>query len=412
MLRKNVPLHKISEKSNPDTINMLFSFKKHTLIIAVFIASFSFSGFANDADSLTVKAAANEIAKGEAHAVAANDETLTEEQKIRKEISEHINHHVLDAHDFTLFSDSETGHAYGFPLPVILWDNGLHIFSSSKFEHGHAVAESNGNYYKIGHDEKIYKTDAAGTMNGDEHHPTNVKPLDFSITKGVLTMMIVAFLMFWLFAGLAKSFPKNGGISKGAGRFFEPIVLYVRDEIAIPNIGEKHYKGYMSYLLTIFFFIWFLNIFGLMPFGINVTGNIAITFGLAIITFLITNLTANKHYWGHIFWMPGVPVFMKIVLIPIELLGVIIKPFALMIRLYANIFAGHIVLMSLIGLMFIFKSWLGSGLSFLLSFAISTIEILVALLQAYIFTMLTALYFGSAKQEHHHDEEHAHEAAH
>jgi F-type H+-transporting ATPase subunit a len=216
----------------------------------------------------------------------------------------------------------------------------------------------------------------------------------------------VALLMFWLFAGLAKSFPKNGGISKGAGRFFEPIVLYVRDEIAIPNIGEKHYKGYMSYLLTIFFFIWFLNIFGLMPFGINVTGNIAITFGLAILTFLITNLTANRHYWGHIFWMPGVPVFMKIVLIPIELLGVIIKPFALMIRLYANIFAGHVVLMSLIGLMFIFKSWMGSGLSFLLSFAISTIEILVALLQAYIFTMLTALYFGSAKQEHHHEEAH------
>lgn len=414
ILRKNVPLHKISGKSNPDINYMLFSFKKHNLIIAVFIAAISFSGFANNTDSLTVKAAATEIAEGEAHAVKANTETLTEEQKVKEEIREHINHHVLDSHDFTLFTDSETGHSVGFPLPIILWDGGLHIFSSSKFEHGHAVAESNGNYYKLGHDEKIYKTDAAGTMTGDEHHPTNAKPLDLSITKGVLTMFVVAFLMFWLFTSLAKSFPKNGGISKGAGRFFEPIVLYVRDEIAIPNIGEKHYKGYMSYLLTVFFFIWFLNIFGLMPFGINVTGNIAITFGLAIITFLITNLTANKHYWGHIFWMPGVPTPMKIILAPIELLGVIIKPFALMIRLYANIFAGHIVLMSLIGLMFIFKNWLGSSLSFLLSFAISMIEILVALLQAYIFTMLTALYFGSAKQEHHHDEHHdeGHKVAH
>jgi F-type H+-transporting ATPase subunit a len=222
-------------------------------------------------------------------------------------------------------------------------------------------------------------------------------------------MLVVAALMFWLFVSLAKSFRTNNGLAKGAGRFFEPVVLYVRDEIAIPNIGEKHYKKYMSYLLTIFFFIWFLNLFGLMPFGINVTGNIAITFGLAILTFLITNLTGNRHYWGHIFWMPGVPWLMKIILAPIELLGVIIKPFALMIRLYANIFAGHIVLMSLIGLMFIFKTWLGSGLTFLLSFGISMIEILVALLQAYIFTILTALYFGMAKQEHHdHAEDHAH----
>ncbi len=379
---------------------MLFSFKKHKLIIAGAIAAISFSGFANNTDSLTVKAAAAPIAKAEAHAAAENIESLSPEQKLREEIREHINHHVLDAHDFTMFSDSKTGESYGFPLPIILWDGGLHVFSSSKFNHGHAIAESNGNYYKIGHDEKIYRTDATGSLES--------KPimLDLSITKGVLTMLIVAFLMFWLFVGLAKSFPKNGGISKGAGRFFEPIVLYVRDEIAIPNIGEKHYKKYMSYLLTIFFFIWFLNIFGLMPFGMNVTGNIAITFGLAIMTFVITNLTANKYYWGHIFWMPGVPFLMKIILAPIELLGVLIKPFALMIRLYANIFAGHIVLMSLIALMFIFKNWLGSSMSFLLSFAISSIEILVALLQAYIFTMLTALYFGSAKQEHHHEEAH------
>jgi F-type H+-transporting ATPase subunit a len=261
------------------------------------------------------------------------------------------------------------------------------------------------------HHEKIYKTDAAGTLEGEEHHPTNIQPLDFSITKGVLSLMVVALLMFLLFGGLAKSFSKNGGISSGAGRFFEPIVLFVRDEIAIPNIGEKHYKKYMSFLLTVFFFIWFLNMFGLTPLGINVTGNIAITFGLALITFLITNLSANKNYWGHIFWMPGVPTVMKIVLAPIELLGVIIKPFALMIRLYANMFAGHIVLMSLIGLMFIFKSWLGSSLSFVLSFIISIIEILVALLQAYIFTILSALYFGSAVQEHHHDDE-EHEHAH
>jgi F-type H+-transporting ATPase subunit a len=195
-------------------------------------------------------------------------------------------------------------------------------------------------------------------------------------------------------------------IAKGVGRFFEPIVLYIRDEIAIPNIGEKHYKQYMSYLLTLFFFIWFLNILGLTPLGINVTGNIAITFALALITFIITNVTAKKDYWLHIFWMPGVPKIMRLALAPIELLGVFIKPFSLMIRLYANISAGHIVLMSLIGLMFIFKNWFGSSLSFGLAFAISIIEVLVALLQAYIFTVLSALYFGFAVEEHEHEEAH------
>jgi F-type H+-transporting ATPase subunit a len=209
-----------------------------------------------------------------------------------------------------------------------------------------------------------------------------------------------------LFTGLAKSYAKNGGISKGIGRFFEPLVLYVRDEIAIPNIGEKNYKKYMSYLLTIFFFIFFLNILGLAPFGFNVTGNITITLSLALLTYLITTFTANKNYWSHMLWMPGVPVILRPVLAVIELLGTIIKPFSLMIRLYANMMAGHVVLMSIIGLMFIFKSWIGSSLSFVLAFSLSILEILVAFLQAYIFTMLSSLYFGAGNEEHHHEEAH------
>ena len=198
---------------------------------------------------------------------------------------------------------------------------------------------------------------------------------------------------------MADSYKKNGLIAKGLGRIFEPIVLYVRDEIAIPNIGLKHYKSFMSYLLTLFFFIWFLNLLGFTPLGINVTGNIAITFSLALITFVITNFSGKKTYWKHIFWMPGVPIPMKIILAPIEH-RCIDKPFSLMIRLYANISAGHIVLMSLISLIFIFRNWLGSSLSFALAFSISIIEILVALLQAYIFTVLSALYFGFAVEEH------------
>jgi F-type H+-transporting ATPase subunit a len=379
---------------------MVISNKPLQFIIAILIACLPIFGLSqNHSESTAAQTETTAIA----HEIAPVEEE--ESSEIKKQIKEVINHHVLDGHEFSLFADASTGAHYGFPLPIILWDNGVHIFSSSEFHHGEAVAESKGNYYKL-HHEKIYKTDAAGTLTEEHGHPTNAMPIDLSITKGVLTIMVVALLMFLLFTSLAKSYAKNGGISAGAGRFFEPIVLYIRDEIAIPNIGEKHYKRYMSYLLTIFFFVWFLNIFGLTPLGINVTGNIAITFGLAVITFIITTLTANKNYWGHIFWMPGVPTPMKVILAPIELLGVFIKPFALMIRLYANIFAGHVVLMSLIGLIFIFKSWLGSSLSFMLSFAISIIEILVALLQAYIFTMLSALYFGSAVEEHHHEEAH------
>lgn len=352
----------------------------------------------------------NDSTAVEAHAVAKTEEASHEgvhaEPKDEKaKIKEFINHHLLDSHSFYFNADEESGKHFGFSLPIILWDNGFQFFSSSKFHNGEEVAEHNGNFYVL-HHEKIYKTDASGKLNEEHGHPTNVRPLDFSITKSVLGILLIALLMFLVFTSLAKSYAKNGGIAKGVGRIFEPIVLYVRDDIAIPNIGEKKYKKYMSYLLTIFFFILFLNILGLTPFGFNVTGNFTITASLAILTYLITTFTANKNYWGHIFWMPGVPTPMKFILAPIELLGTIIKPFSLMIRLYANMVAGHVVLMSIIGLMFIFKSWIGSSLSFGLAFALSILEILVAFLQAYIFTMLSALYFGAGNEEHHHEDAH------
>jgi F-type H+-transporting ATPase subunit a len=383
---------------------MVISNRPLRFIIATLVACLPLMSFANpqvDSVQVQTEVAHETTEKGQEGAHA-------EPTDVKSEIKAFIGHHVLDSHDFTFLSDEVEEEHYGFSLPIILWDNGIHLFSSSRFNHGEAVAESNGNFYVINHhDGKIYKTDASGALiEGADGFPTNDRPIDFSITKTVFSILIASLLMFLLFAGLARTYSKNGGIATGGGRIFEPVVLFIRDEIAIPNIGEKHYKKYMSYLLTIFFFVLFLNIFGLMPFGINVTGNLTITFALAVMTFLITNLTANKNYWGHIFWMPGVPKLMRIVLAPIELLGVFIKPFSLMIRLYANIFAGHIVLMSIIGLMFIFKSWLGSTLSFGLSFALSILEILVAFLQAYIFTLLSALYFGAAVEEPHHEEAH------
>lgn len=333
--------------------------------------------------------------ESEAHEADHSTEAHTPKaDNIKAENKAIIDHHLLDDHDFTIT------HGVSFPLPVILVDNGVQVFMSSKFHHGETVAEVNGNFYKVFHG-KIYKTDANGTLTMDDHHhPTNVKPLDLSITKNVFVILFMAFFMFFIFKGVAKTY-KSGPMPKGAGRFLEPLVVFIRDEIAIPNIGKKHYKRYMNYLLTVFFFIWFLNLLGMTPLGIGVTNNFAVTTALALCTFFITQFTANKNYWAHIFWMPGVPKPMRIVLAPIELLGVIIKPFALTIRLYANMTAGHIVLMSIIGLIFVAKSWFAAGAFSSLTLALSLLELLVAALQAYIFTMLTALYFGSAVEEHH-----------
>ncbi|MGB7843602.1 MAG: F0F1 ATP synthase subunit A [Salinimicrobium sp.] len=330
-----------------------------------------------------------------------------EEAKVdtSEEVQEFIDHHLKDSHYFNFYADAEAGEHYGFPLPVILWDGGFRVFSAGEFHHGEELAEVDGNYYKLYHT-KIYKTDSEGTIEyGENGYPSNERPLDLSITKNVVAMMLVALLMFLMFSALAKNYKKRD-IPSGFSRVLEPLVVYVRDDIAKPNIGPK-YKKYMSFLLTVFFFILILNLTGLTPFGINVTGNIAVTFALAMITFIIVQFSGNKHYWKHIFWMPGVPIPMKIVLMPIEILGMFTKPFALMIRLFANMTAGHVVVMSLLGLIFVFQNWIAGPAFFGFTLFISLIELLVAFLQAYIFTLLSALYIGMAVEEHgDHSEDH------
>ena len=315
-----------------------------------------------------------------------------------EEVKEYIDHHLQDSHDFTFFSDAETGAHYGFPLPIILWDDGLKVFSSSKFHHGEEVAEIDGEYYRLYHS-KIYKTDAEGTIHyGEDGFPANERPLDFSITKNVFTMILVAILMLVLFRSLAVTYKKRS-IPTGFGRVLEPLIIYVRDEMAKPNIGPN-YRRYVGFLLTVFFFIWILNLLGMTPLGVNVTGNIAVTFALALCTFFIVQFSGNKAYWKHIFWMPGVPWPMKILLAPIEVLGIFVKPFSLMIRLYANITAGHVIIMTLLGLIVIFRNWIAGPAFFGFTIFISVIELLVAFLQAYIFTLLSALYIGMAVEDH------------
>jgi F-type H+-transporting ATPase subunit a len=182
-------------------------------------------------------------------------------------------------------------------------------------------------------------------------------------------------------------------------------VIFIRDEVAVKSIGPR-YERYMPYLLTVFFFIWFNNLLGLTPGAANLTGNVAVTATLAIITLLITLFSSNKNYWTHIFWTPGVPLPLRIIMIPVELVGVIVKPFSLAVRLFANITAGHIIILSFISLIFIFRSAYTGFLSVPFGLFISVLELLVAVLQAYIFTLLTAMYIGGAVEEHHHDDKH------
>lgn len=331
-----------------------------------------------------------------------------------QEVKDYILHHLKESHDFHLFSYTSNGERkhISFPLPVIVWgENGLTTFMSSAFHHddaGHVIVEKNGSKFVKIHS-KIYELEEGATSVNfdDHHHPTNAhKVMDFSITKSVFGILVIGLLMLFWFSRLAKQY-KNKSIPTGFGRVLEPLVVYVRDEIARPNIGDKHYRRFTGYLLTVFFFIWIMNLVGLMPFGFNVTGQLAVTAALAVLTLIIYTFSAKKDYWQHVLWMPGVPVFVKPILAVIELAGhFLIKPFSLLVRLFANISAGHIVVMSLIAIMFTLKNELGTvgatGLSLVLSFFITLIEVLVAFLQAYIFTMLSALFIGMAVEEHDH----------
>lgn len=328
----------------------------------------------------------------------------TQEKEL--DIVEMIMHHISDSHEFHI-TDVD-GHAISFPLPVILWtDNGLVTFMSSEFHHdneGKVAVERKGQKFVRYHEEIYYANAEGGVTFDDKKHATNSRPLNFSITKNVFSLMVVSFLLLIIFIPMANSYKKNQKAPKGVAGFLEPIVLFVRDDIAIPQIGEKKYARYMPYLLTIFFLIWFGNLFGLIPFfpfSGTLTNDILFTGFLATITFLITLFSSNKNYWKHIFATPGVPFWLAPIMIPVEMLGMFTKPFALMVRLFANITAGHIIILSLISLIFVFGTAWISPVSILFALFINVLELLVAVLQAYVFTLLSALFIGGAVEEHH-----------
>lgn len=325
-----------------------------------------------------------------------------------------IMHHIKDAHEIHLWGGEHNGTS--IYLPVILIDNGIHVFSSSHFYHGkraetldHATNEVIHYYlgegpaegYALFH-EKVYKT-TNGNLQFEHDHPTNAKPFDISITKNVIVLLLVSLLVIFFAFKTAKYYKNNGAIApKGVAKFIEPLVVFVRDDIAKDNIGEKKYKRFTPYLLTIFFFILVANLIGLLPvLGANLSGNITITMFLAVCTLLATVFSGNKNYWGHIFATPGVPIPLLIIMIPIEIVGIFTKPFALMIRLFANMTAGHVVVLAFIGIIFINKSAWWGALSVPMAIFIMVLEILVAFIQAYLFTVLSALFIGAAVEEHH-----------
>jgi F-type H+-transporting ATPase subunit a len=329
---------------------------------------------------------------------ASGQEAEKKESGEKFKASEFILNHISDSHEWHLYGEGEKSVA--IYLPVILYskESGLNMFSSKKLAHGQIYRgfrlEEEGDLKGT-----IVKINEAGEI--DEENT----PLDLSITKTVVGLMASVLLGLILFLSLAKSYKKTGiSHPKGIQSFLEPVILFVRDDIAAPNLGHKADK-YMPYLLSAFFFILINNVMGLVPFpppfGANVTGNIAVTFVLATFTFLITQFSGNRNHWRHVFATPGVPVWLLPIMIPVEVIGLFSKPFALMIRLFANITAGHIIVVSLVSLIFIFDSIGIAPVSILFVIFMDSMELLVAFLQAYIFTLLSALFISLAVQENH-----------
>ena len=333
----------------------------------------------------------------------ANEKEAAAKEEGSFNVTQTILEHIKDDHSWHLW-----GHT-SISLPVILYTPaGFEVFSSAKLideHHEPAVYKGNFNYKLVEGKTKILNA------VGEVDVLASKKLWDFSITKNVASLFISVIILLLVVLTAAGAYKKTGITSapKGLQSFMEPIVLFVRDEIALPNIGAKRYAKYMPFLLTIFFLILTNNFLGLIPIfpgGANVSGNIAFTMTLAVCVFIVVNLSSNKNYWEHIFWMPGMHWSMKLFLAPIELIGVFNKPISLMIRLFANITAGHILVLSLVCLIFIFKTVYAAAVAVPFVIFIFLIELLVAFLQAYIFTMLTAMYIGMASEEGHHDQAH------
>lgn len=357
-------------------------------------------------------------------AFASGSDAAHGEKKL--DIKEIIFGHIGDSYDWHVLdytgSDGEL-HPVAMPLPVILFhpEKGLNVFMSSKLNHGHSTTPEG---FQLVNAHYIHEQQAAGAsedqikalqaQKGKVISVDGAAIKDFSITKNVFSMILAVIIMLWIFLSVAKTYKKKGVMAapSGAQNFFEMVVVFVRDEVAKPNLGSK-YMRFMPLLLTMFFFIWVNNMLGLLPSGANFTGNIAVTAALALVSFIVILFSANKHFWGHLFNPPGVPMGINVLLVIIEIISLFIKPIALTIRLFANILAGHIIILSIISMIFIFGAmneaagWGFAPVSIAFSIFMYCLELLVAAIQAFIFTNLTAVFIGQAVEEHH-EHDHGH----
>jgi F-type H+-transporting ATPase subunit a len=334
--------------------------------------------------------------------------------------------HVGDGHEFHFFSIGKK--PYTLALPVILYSpaagKGWSVFMSSAFDHGHTeyrgyrmLDDAFMEEHKL--DEKIYKAGKIYAVNAAGMPDPTVPVYDLSLTRNATQVLISVLLLIWMMTGIAKQYGKGDGVRSAPTGFqnaMEPVILFVRDEVGKANLGPK-YEKYMPFLLTVFFFILINSLLSLLPGTANVAGNIAFTAVLGLISFVVIIFSSNIHYWGHIA-NPPVPIGVKPIMIPVEIMGLFTKPFALIIRLFANMISGHIIILSFIILIFIFgamNTGLGWGTSpffVLLAVFIYLIELLVAFIQAFIFANLTAVFIGQAFEGSHHAEgDHGHEDA-
>lgn len=376
--------------------NKINIFKHFLLIISLLFISHK--NFANEPETPTA------ITETAAEGTVTHDSEQHGDEHGKKafDAGATIIEHVADNHSWHLF-----GHTT-LPLPVIVkTDKGVEVFSSSHFGHEGEEAYQGQNYTYVLHEGKIVVANEDATINEE----ATATLWDFSITKNTLAMLVSMLIMLWMFISVAKAYKRNEGKApKGLQSFMEPLILFIRDDVAKVNIGVKKYEKFLPFLLTVFFFIFINNLLGLVPFfpgGANVTGSISIAMVLAAFVLIITFAFANKHYWRHTFAMPGVPPAVLLILTPIEILGLFLRPFVLMIRLFANITAGHIIALAFFSLIFIFgemHAGLGFGVSvvsLIFTIFMGALELLVAFLQAYVFTLLAAMYFGAAVDEGH-----------
>ncbi len=302
-------------------------------------------------------------------------------------IIETISHHISDSHHWNVFAWNEGKSSIDIPLPVMAYnkENGDFLFAiSSSLEGGNSV-EKNGVTYTLHHDVL-------------EANGSHAAIFDFSLTRNVCSGFMCGIILLLCFGGAAKSIRKNGGVPHGAATAAESLVLFVK-EIGDEQIGKEKSEKYAPFLLTLFFFIWGNNLIGLVPFfpgSTNLSGNIAFTSILAIFTFFVTQFSGNRHYWKEIFTQPAVPGVMKLIMVPLEIVTMFTRPFTLLIRLFANITGGHIIVISIFSIIFIMGTVAAAGISVPLGFMIFCLELLFGVLQAYIFTVLSALYIGLA----------------